>query len=502
MNYNLLEEKWLPVLWKNGNPNRVGIIEALTQAHRIRQIAANNPMDRVAILRFLLALLYWCKGNSDDANAPPGGSFSKEWLKKLDDNEHLFNLLGDEDHSGFYQDHDVRGNAVAATKLLHDLPSATNIAHFRHVQDFHDGLCLACCAMGLLRWPGVAPAMKAGPLEQMTACLNGNTPAYSIRTGANLLETLWLNWPINSPVDGDAPVWQKSEEGSPLGFLKGMTWRSRRILLAPPDEQGKRDISAGRCCYCGEPTDRLVKSILFRPGWQRPSKEPWSDDPQLLRVDVKDNKGRVKKIIPPWPGPNEALEYHAATWRPVLNGLLQYKVGNHTDPTQFHTTLIGASQALYKHAETHVVPMPGLDPDIKRDLLNEWGWLKQLTWKTTAARTADWEKRPKDHEVINTLCSTAAKGHAIRSGLCAVSFLAEKELQKAFEKLTQGLASADLADTNAQAKVLENWKEEVGEILRRNVDQVVEFTTTGSPLRRREARRGVNEAILKQCGRL
>ena len=38
---------------------------SLKQA-RIRQIAASNPMDRMAILRFLLALLYWCKGN------PPG----------------------------------------------------------------------------------------------------------------------------------------------------------------------------------------------------------------------------------------------------------------------------------------------------------------------------------------------------------------------------------------------------------------------------------------------
>lgn len=66
MNYNLLEEKWIPVLWKDGHSGRVGIVEAFTQAGRIRQIAASNPMDRMAILRFLLALLYWCKGNPPD----------------------------------------------------------------------------------------------------------------------------------------------------------------------------------------------------------------------------------------------------------------------------------------------------------------------------------------------------------------------------------------------------------------------------------------------------
>ncbi len=90
MEYNLLEEKWIPVLWKDGHSDRVGITEAFTQAGRIRQIAASNPMDRLAILRFLLALLYWCEGN------PPHdkdsiSSFPPDWFKKLKDNRDCFN---------------------------------------------------------------------------------------------------------------------------------------------------------------------------------------------------------------------------------------------------------------------------------------------------------------------------------------------------------------------------------------------------------------------------
>lgn len=86
MEYNLLEEKWIPVLWKGGHSDRVGIIEALGQAGRIRQIAASNPMDRVAILRFLLALLYWCKGNPPDGQDSIS-SFPSDWFKKLEDNK-------------------------------------------------------------------------------------------------------------------------------------------------------------------------------------------------------------------------------------------------------------------------------------------------------------------------------------------------------------------------------------------------------------------------------
>jgi len=83
-NYNLLEEAWIPVLWADGKYSRVGIQEALAQAGRIRQVAASNPMDQVAILRFLLALVYWCKGSPpDERSATSGESLPASWFSKL-----------------------------------------------------------------------------------------------------------------------------------------------------------------------------------------------------------------------------------------------------------------------------------------------------------------------------------------------------------------------------------------------------------------------------------
>ncbi len=61
MTYNLLREPWIPVLRHDGMFLRLGIIDALSQAHLIREIASSNPMDRVAIFRLLLSILYWCK---------------------------------------------------------------------------------------------------------------------------------------------------------------------------------------------------------------------------------------------------------------------------------------------------------------------------------------------------------------------------------------------------------------------------------------------------------
>ena len=44
--YNLLHQPWIPVLYRDGTWDRVGIRKALEDAGQIRQIAATNPMDR------------------------------------------------------------------------------------------------------------------------------------------------------------------------------------------------------------------------------------------------------------------------------------------------------------------------------------------------------------------------------------------------------------------------------------------------------------------------
>ena len=63
MTFNLLEETWIPVLYRDGSWQRVGIREALAEGGGIWQIAASNPMDNVALLRLLLAVLRWCKAS-------------------------------------------------------------------------------------------------------------------------------------------------------------------------------------------------------------------------------------------------------------------------------------------------------------------------------------------------------------------------------------------------------------------------------------------------------
>jgi hypothetical protein len=279
VNYNLLEEKWLPVLWKNGNTNRVDIIEALTQADRIRQIAANNPMDRVAILRFLLVLLYWCKGNPPDKI--PDDSFPPEWFEKLKDNKDSFDLLGK--GKRFYQDHTAKRKR-AVTDLIQEIPAGNNFWHFRHSTDKKNGLCPSCCAMGLLRLPLFSVSGLSGPGEpNLMAGINGVPPVYIVPWGNSLFNTLTANWVactnIGEPSWVQPRISQIQNEDVPL--LTGLTLLPRRVLLHYPVKE------PAICISCAENT-ALILTCEFQTAGKKENQK-WND-PHVIYLDGKTRK--------------------------------------------------------------------------------------------------------------------------------------------------------------------------------------------------------------------
>jgi len=276
--YNLLEEEWIPVLWSNGTFSRVGIRTALLEAGRIRQIAASNPMDRVAMLRFLLALLYWCRGN------PPNGestisreSFPAGWFTKLDENRDCFNLLGD--GKRFYQDRYAQ-RSRPSTDLIQEIPTGNNFWHFRHSTDNKDGLCPACCAMGLLR----LPLFSVSGLPNLMAGINGIPPLYVMILGTSLLNTLSRNWmqlgQLGDPAWVQPDIRPASSEAVPL--LTGLTLLSRRVWLHKPS------VPAGKCGGCGAEKLALIRTCEFQTAGKQEN-ELWSD-PHVVYLDKNPRK--------------------------------------------------------------------------------------------------------------------------------------------------------------------------------------------------------------------
>ena len=96
--YNLLDEKWIPVLYLNGRFERIGLIQALREASNFRP-AYTNPMDNFALLRFILALGYWCMDKTgvklkNERETPP------EWQTSWKGKPQSLTSSIQKDHSG------------------------------------------------------------------------------------------------------------------------------------------------------------------------------------------------------------------------------------------------------------------------------------------------------------------------------------------------------------------------------------------------------------------
>lgn len=256
--YNLLHEGWIPVLYADGNAAHIGIRKALKDAGKIRQLAASNPMDRVALLRFLIAVLLWCKDDETPLETlkQRGAVIPEAWLAKLKTYETAFNLLGDSGR--FYQDAsiaDIEPRPIA--DLLVEYPGADSVNHMRHVvHDGSYGFCPACCALGILRLSVWAPANRYYP-----ASINPGSAAYAYAEGKNLLSTLLENLPEDIGPAGKPP-WLLQEPPTSPDSIARLAWRPRKLWLIAGHETGS-------CDNCGK-HGALISSLCNEGGWPTP----------------------------------------------------------------------------------------------------------------------------------------------------------------------------------------------------------------------------------------
>lgn len=360
MSYNLLEERWIPILSTDGKVSHVGITEAFTQAARIRQIAASNPMDRVAIIRFLLALLYWCRGNPPTiSDTAAEESFPIDWFSKLNTNKEYFNLLGN--GRRFYQYRKERDNSLTANYLIQEIPTGTNFNHFRHSTDGTNGLCPACCAMGLLRLPLFSTSGGRGKPPG----INAKPPIYVIPVGGSLAETLRLSWQMVSNLG--MPAWEKPDEQLPkkgeVPLLMGLTWLPRRVWL------GNQQESEANCISCGRREHLILSSIFASIGSTRPDEDTsgwvWHD-PHVIYEQTK------KREITSLHSTNalDAADAGAAQWTRSLVGSLRCGNNGTTIWTVGFSTV---QNDKYLEATESFLHFPGQHPvDSSSEWLNQW----------------------------------------------------------------------------------------------------------------------------------
>jgi len=493
--FNLVDEPWIPVIWRVGKPDRVGLRTALTEAGRIRQIAASNPMDNVALLRFLLAVLQWCKPElSEDERTTlnEGDGIPSDWLTQDLGTEGkpaaVFNLLGDGPR--FFQDKSVAQNNRPIGDLLVEFPTETKVVHFRHVRDKHYGLCPACCALGIIRFCVWANAYGGG---RYTSAVNGPTPAYAIPQGATLLQTLVMNWP--GAASNPQPPWLSDNPpaADSLNTVTVFAWRSRRLWLGDPQTTDEP------CAYCGQRA-RLIKQHAFTGNWKPPfetkgqQKKFWDKDPHLVLEEktksddeeqdaeasnqetvstdsaaARKKKGAKQKVLTTlgFPLPGSSVTAHTRFWRRALRALLSRPEAG----TWPQTVVAGpaANKGLYQNATA--VKLPAVSSTAAKSTQDALSLLFNVTEQLMG--------------VLKRSTPNPARQHPNRkAALDALTPKLEDRLRDAL--------SCWLGQYSPDERTL---KDNLETQLQPFIGAIVSATTAGSPLRRREAQARARMAL-------
>lgn len=496
-NYNLLVEDWIPVLWNNGQFGRVGIMEALTQAGHIRQIAASNPMDEVSILRLLLAVLQWCKPVLSDNERKILATIDGipiDWLKEkmgTDDRPCPgFNLLGD--NLRFFQDRLQSTEKLnrRVSDLFSYFPADTEINHFRHVDDRSIAFCRPCCAVGLSRMP--VCTIQGG--KGKSPSINNATPIYFVPSGNSLMKTFQLNWPLQGIANDDHPSWESSgqldeTETLEIKAMEGLTWQPRATWLGPLIQQTSR-----KCDRCGA-EGPLISELVFKKGRSRSSdKREWRD-PHVARAtsNGQSRSTSVKKEdnVLRGPDPLKVWSGWASFWCETVRAIFE-SVGDHSSiisiegvkqkrqnqidfSVKCFESFTKQAKTFDEHRDEWVNPLSLLRNDLNDRVLMEIGRFTDTN--------------------LNKYLTEDKDSHGIKSTGVIIGANNQYRLSERLKSFLNELAETD-TDENAEICV-RRWRNDVHIIFQEVLDQICSLVTPGSPLHRLEAARRMRQSLKK-----
>ncbi|NLF15089.1 MAG: type I-E CRISPR-associated protein Cse1/CasA [Anaerolineaceae bacterium] len=315
--FDLCRQPWLPCVRLDGQPATLGLGDALAQAHLLRDLQGETPLETAALHRLLLALLHrvfgpdshhawaalWQQGRWEE-EAVRG--YLERWRGRFD--------LFDEAYP-FYQTADTQAEVRPINKVAVSL-AYNNATLFEHQME-DESLCVspARAARWLVTFQcsgvGTGPPNNpypAGPLANTMIVMP---------QGRTLFETLMLNLlrysndhPMPSGPD-DRPIWEHDKNPYPPspktfyrpGYLAYLTWQSRTIRLLPHEQDGAIRV---RECHLAQGA-RWDSSLV--------------EDP--MKVYVRDEKRgtwplRLRQDRAMWRDSHALFRLHDRSFRPPL----------------------------------------------------------------------------------------------------------------------------------------------------------------------------------------
>ncbi|HEY3420318.1 MAG TPA: type I-E CRISPR-associated protein Cse1/CasA [Methanomassiliicoccales archaeon] len=258
MKFNLLDERWIPCLMKDGKMDELSIRQLVVGASDIVEIIDESPLVRCAIHRLLLAILHRNLGpveESDWGKIWTDGQWDIRCLDAYIDKWHGSFDIFDEARP-FYQTKEVDGKLpVTIAKIVHEMSSGNNPAWFDHRWDDSPPIVpaaeaarylIAAQAYSLSGLSGSDTNFEHAPLVSGAAIFLKGASVFETLT-LNLIRYDGKNAPL--PCTDDKPSWEASDEAvlevrrEPHGYLDYLTWQSRAIRLVPEEVMGNRYVS-------------------------------------------------------------------------------------------------------------------------------------------------------------------------------------------------------------------------------------------------------------------
>jgi CRISPR system Cascade subunit CasA len=288
--FNLLTERWIPVVDKQGMRNEYGIMDTLIKAHELSRICDPAPSVQFGIYRLLIAFImdaFEINQLEDLGDLIDNGRFNQDILQNYTekcgfDSFDLFNA-----DQPFYQSKEARiktnkkdKNSVA--ELFCFVSPVNSDPFFTHSKIEEQAYSPAVCARGLVSAQVFAQANGRGHFS----CINRKLPWYVLVSGNNLFETLVFNccgMDIPGSNRNGEPVWrsaQRNNKNKP-SLLEGFTWQPQAFYLFHGE--------GGKCSYSGLTSPILVKEIINASGIgeQTPKEFEWIDPNVAYEITSK-----------------------------------------------------------------------------------------------------------------------------------------------------------------------------------------------------------------------
>lgn len=249
--FNLLDQPWIPCATKDGRTEELGLRGTLANAHELRGVQGDSPLETASLYRLLLAVIH---------SALRGPKTKKEWTALWRAGQfdmHRFDEYFEKWHSRFdlfdkerpfYQvlgNHD--GRDKSSNDVMPDVASGTNATLFSHAVD-EQSIVLspskAARTLMVMQTMSIAGGWGMAPRESSDAPWGRGV--VFLTEDETIFHTLMLNlfkYPDNQVMantQDDVPAWEaenpfKPQREQPLGYLDFLTWQNRRVSLIPEE---------------------------------------------------------------------------------------------------------------------------------------------------------------------------------------------------------------------------------------------------------------------------